>query len=275
VSEELITVTEGPNRLLTGAELAEKRDRLIAEAEAAELARSKAETAALLSDIASIAERNIGRFQGVPCGGSLDGLPKCTDAVWNACELSGLPSCPRQIRAFDEAREAAKLAERLTDAGIPRALIGDALAPKPTKATALVDDWLPGTGRLLVLAGLPGVGKSVAAAYAIRRYRGTWIRCSQIAKVQGFGAEHEQSRHRLKNTRLLVIDDLGAENNTDFSRSAVEELIADRYDDNVRTILTTNLDVKAFKAAYTGRICDRIAGEDAFEWIAGPSMRGK
>lgn len=259
---------------MTGAEIAEKRKRLIAEADAAQAEREKAETSEVLAHISSIAEAAIARFRDAPCGGSLEGLPRCTDAVERECKLSGEPSCPRQIRAFDESREAAKLTERLAEAGIPRALLEVALSPGPTLARTRVDDWLPGTERLLVLAGPPGVGKSVAAAYAIRRYRGTWVRASQIGKAQGFDGEAKALLYRLRNTRLLVIDDVGAENVTDFSRSALEDLVGERYDDGVRTILTTNLDAKTFKATYTARLCDRIAGEQAFHWVAGKSMRG-
>jgi DNA replication protein DnaC len=264
-----------PTRLpITAAELAEQRQRLIAEYDAAEAARDKAETAELLGHVSAIAEAAIARYREAPCHGELAGLPACTPWVWRNCALRDEPSCPRQIRAFDEARDAAHLEERLADAGIPKALLVDAMNPKPTKATAYVDDWLPSNRRILVLAGLPGVGKSVAAAYAIRRYRGRWAKASYIAKVQGFSQEHENARARLKETRLLVIDDLGAENNTDHSRSAIEELIADRYDEGVRTVITTNLDAKQFKAAYTARIRDRIIAERGYEWCDGPSLRG-
>lgn len=59
---------------------------------------------------------------------------------------------------------------------------------------------------------------------------------------------------------LLVIDDLGTEFSTTFTNSQFYNIINTRINNNLPTIINTNLDVDAIEKAYTPRILSRIIG---------------
>lgn len=67
---------------------------------------------------------------------------------------------------------------------------------------------------------------------------------------------------------LLVIDDLGAEMATPFSKSALYNLVNTRLLANRPMIINTNLTIKEIEARYTPRISSRlIGGFDAYKFI--------
>ena len=61
---------------------------------------------------------------------------------------------------------------------------------------------------------------------------------------------------------LLIIDDLGAEFITQFSVSALNNLINTRQNKGLSTIISTNLSAGELAAKYEGRIYSRIIGAD-------------
>lgn len=72
---------------------------------------------------------------------------------------------------------------------------------------------------------------------------------------------------------LLVLDDLGAERSTVWSREVIETLIRRRHDDIVPTIFTSNLDLSAIEKAFDDKIASRIAGTCAVIKLDGPDRR--
>lgn len=54
-----------------------------------------------------------------------------------------------------------------------------------------------------------------------------------------------------ENVRILVLDDLGKEYNTQFASSTFDELLRVRYDNGLPTIITTNLELSAFADKYS------------------------
>jgi len=58
------------------------------------------------------------------------------------------------------------------------------------------------------------------------------------AEMNGF---HGQSEDDSKNVRLLVIDDLGKEVDTEYNHAGIDELFRSRYDKALPTIVTTNV----------------------------------
>ena len=74
---------------------------------------------------------------------------------------------------------------------------------------------------------------------------------------------------------LLVIDDLGAEFNDSkgFFASLLDELIDARYSHKLATIVTSNLDLEAFKTRYGVRIVDRIREAGRFVGCGAESLR--
>lgn len=72
---------------------------------------------------------------------------------------------------------------------------------------------------------------------------------------------------------LLVIDDLGAEMATSFSKSALYNLVNTRLLANRPTVINTNLTMEEIETRYTPRISSRLIGSfDAYKFI-GPDIR--
>jgi DNA replication protein DnaC len=64
--------------------------------------------------------------------------------------------------------------------------------------------------------------------------------------------------HGLCKTELLVLDDLGSENITNWSQEKIFKIIDKRYTDSRSTIFTTNLSLNEIKATYEDRIFSRL-----------------
>lgn len=140
-------------------------------------------------------------------------------------------------------------------------------------------------GRILVLSGGPGCGKSTAAAVWV----GTAPPAGSLPLAPGsgqpmwlpFSSLQAVSRYRrdelapLERARRLVVDDLGSEylDNHGAFASLLDGLLVDRFGNLRPTVITTNLDATTFKARYGERIADRIRGAGRFVDVNGPSFR--
>lgn len=82
--------------------------------------------------------------------------------------------------------------------------------------------------------------------------------------------EHEQ---RIKNTPLLVLDDLGAEHTEGWVLTKVDAIIAERYNRCKSIIITTNLSADQLSKTYAERIIDRIRSTMTVVNFAGKSQR--
>ncbi len=256
--------------------LRERNERLRREADAAMFERDRAETEATIAAIAAVAERQLAAFRLLPCGGEVARVGACAEAFATECERRTTPSCPRQIIANDARNEAEAQHERLKISGVPQEVRDDLGAGfYATPATQAVDEWLVSGKRLLLLAGPFGTGKSVAAGYAIKRSPGRWMHASEIAKAAGF--KHEDRMAELQGARLLVIDEIGGEFNdaSGWGRAALTTLLLTRYAEKRRTIMTMNLDGKAWKTYADPRILDRLAGDGTVFGAVGESLRRK
>ena len=95
---------------------------------------------------------------------------------------------------------------------------------------------------------------------------------SQIEKEK-FTGENRGAYDAMIKSDLLVIDDLGAEMATSFSKSALYNLVNTRLLANRPTVINTNLTMKEIEARYTPRISSRLIGSfDAYKFI-GPDIR--
>ena len=72
---------------------------------------------------------------------------------------------------------------------------------------------------------------------------------------------------------LLVIDDLGAEMSTAFTKSVLYNLVNTRLLTRKPTIINTNLSMKEIEQRYTPRISSRFIGEYECKKFFGSDIR--
>lgn len=90
---------------------------------------------------------------------------------------------------------------------------------------------------------------------------------SKIEKEK-FTGENRGAYESMINCDLLVIDDLGAEMATAFTKSALYNLVNTRLLSGRPTIINTNLSMKEIETRYTPRISSRLIGSyDAYKFI--------
>jgi DNA replication protein DnaC len=142
---------------------------------------------------------------------------------------------------------------------------------------AVSEDFIPvhpeRYGQGLLLTGLPGRGKTTAAAAAACEVRRTgksvyftrWADFVQqsrdvygrLAKDVSSPEELSRTLHaldRVRNSFLVVVDAVGEERVTDtgFGTELLESLLRDRYDDGKPTVVTSNLTSSQWTNRYSG-----------------------
>jgi len=173
-------------------------------------------------------------------------------------------------------------------------------------------DFMGTWGKCLLLLGDPGVGKTFAAAAALRhdfyyrlrviepgqtftgpdnrKYRSSRLRLEAPAKEfhrfvylqkllnQYFDPARRPEALKTLTTPFLVLDDLGVEYLKDggMAESFLDELFYEREANRLTTIITTNLNAQQLTDRYSPRIIDRLRGGwgSAFV-IDGPSLRSQ
>ena len=56
---------------------------------------------------------------------------------------------------------------------------------------------------------------------------------------------------------VLILDDLGAENDSEWTRATLQELLSHRYEARLPTVVTTFIDMTQQSGAIASRLCDR------------------
>jgi DNA replication protein DnaC len=222
-------------------------------------------------------------------------------------KLDSDPVLREQIAKRIAEQEAEKEAERkrwvqscreadFAGSGIPRRLFSLVVQPDDTEAMRVTKAWHASGKTFLVLSGGVGVGKTVAAAYAVSLvppripvpgceeqfpsfFRsappGLFCKAREIATLSQFDAD---GWDRFHGAPLLAIDDLGAEalDEKGWALSAILGLLDRRYDDEARTVITTNLGVDGVRARYGkdgGRLFDRLKETADWAELGGASLR--
>ena len=131
------------------------------------------------------------------------------------------------------------------------------------------DQYPFGERRGLLLQGPPGVGKTHLAAAALKKLieRGfggrffdyqTLLQRIRDGYNAAAGTSDREAYRTALDAEILVLDDLGAHRATDWVYDTVTAIITHRYNENLATIVTTNLampeagDVQRYKDPATG-----------------------
>lgn len=176
-----------------------------------------------------------------------------------------------------------RLADRLLGAGVKAKYLEHALQPAPMPALEVARNWLAQPKMwALVLCGTTGTGKTVAGVWAMAetlREAGTVAsrRAFEIGRMPLYRSarERDEFKHLSSAVDLLLIDELGASSLTENGRGLLLELLSNRYEASMRTVLTTNLVGAPLQGLLGERIFDRLRDGGRVVDVSGQSMRGQ
>ena len=134
--------------------------------------------------------------------------------------------------------------------------------------------------------GSTGLGKTFLAACIAREVSNngwsvvydTAINILDAFERVKFGSnteEAEEYTEQVMSCDLLILDDLGTEMKTQFTISALYNIINTRLMKDKKTLLTTNLTLDELKERYTPQIMSRIEGEYTTLFFFGEDIRVK
>ncbi|QHF02425.1 ATP-binding protein [Pseudomonas asturiensis] len=165
-----------------------------------------------------------------------------------------------KARAWNVARDYVERFAENYDAGRCVMLLGQVGCGKTHLATAILQQ----TVRYFGTQGVTGLYTTASAI--IRSVKGTF----------GNPAKNESQVYAdLIAPHLLVIDEVGLQNGTDFERATLFEVINGRYEQLKPTIIVSNLNITDLKLSMGDRAVDRLRDRGGlvcvFRW---PSARG-
>ena len=159
------------------------------------------------------------------------------DATFETIEARGVPTELRgQVDAVRRYADAIGANVRHGNGLLLRGPVG---TMKTTLAVAVLRCWL-GRGGSARFLTMPSLVDNIFAAKSISQ------------------EEWNQFEKRLRQTPLLVLDDLGAEWVVGWVLTKVDAIIAERYNRRRATIITTNLSSADMRSRYTDRMIDRL-----------------
>lgn len=180
-----------------------------------------------------------------------------------------------QVREYQRATRARVWETTIAD-GWPAYRAATVEALSPAQSPARLAAWLSRpadapVGRMLVLAGTTGAGKTYAA-FALGNFaaaQGLAVRAwSHRGYLAALSVDDDREadwliRKRARDAGLLILDDFGAELRTDAPASEHKttetcELLSSRLAAFGKTIITTNLPSSALAVMFGGRIVSRL-----------------
>ena len=136
-----------------------------------------------------------------------------------------------------------------------------------------VMEWWKTATPIIFLSGTVGRSKTVAAAWAIARMGGAYLRAASMWRVFESYDDSEQTKYL--DARVLLLDDLGREKDTTQGLRHLETIVDDRRSRGRRTIITTNQDGAQIKKTYAdGRLWSRLKQDYVFRSDSGRDLRG-
>lgn len=185
------------------------------------------------------------------------------------------------IRRWESIGAATTRRELLEHSGVTRVLTEHGLAVvvedrcEHTRALGLVRSWLAGHTPLLALLGETDAGKTVAAAYALARTPGRYHELGGLMRHRraAFGGPDEMWRAAAA-AQLLVLDELGAEDDAGEAAAALHDLV-NRRQRGKRTLLIGNLDYPTWTARYDERTRSRLGEIGKLFRVRGEGLRAR
>ncbi|MCQ2425167.1 MAG: ATP-binding protein [Lachnospiraceae bacterium] len=139
----------------------------------------------------------------------------------------------------------------------------------------------------LLLIGGTGLGKThlsaaVAGTVIERGYDACCVTASELFGAfeserfnRSYNSDAPSSTERFFRADLLIIDDLGTELSNQFTNSVLCNLLNVRLNNELSTVVNTNLDPKDLKVRYDDRIFSRLLGEFITVPFLGSDVRRK
>ena len=151
----------------------------------------------------------------------------------------------------------------------------------PTAALVAVRGWrknrasLESPMTMLVILGETGRGKTVASLWLMAELGGVYVTAEELRRLsRSYGGRDRDDLDRLIKARVLVVDDVGTEQDEESAASAMFEVVNRRMGlARGWTILTGNLTTAQFQARYGERTTRRIHHQGAFVEVSGGDLR--
>jgi len=144
-----------------------------------------------------------------------------------------------------------------------------------------VINFNPETSENLLFMGSAGLGKThltlaIVSSVIEKGYLPIYGSAENLfacVEAEKFAGEGRGSYEAMLNCDLLVIDDLGAEMATQFTKSVLYNLVNTRILSRKPTIINTNLTMKQIEERYTPRISSRLIGNYEGQRFLGNDIR--
>lgn len=227
--------------------------------------------------------------------GYLDDAPVCAKCGGTGYEGNQMCSCLRELCRQEQKKELTSLLGSGRESfesfrlDVYSDLYDEKLGVSPRKlmqsnfniCRRYAQNFTPQAGNLL-FSGATGLGKTFLSACIARQVadRGysvvyeTAIRLFSDFESEKFGGEEQRglSRKYLA-CDLLIIDDLGTEMTTQFTISALYNVVNTRMMENRATIISTNLAPETLEGRYSPQIASRVLGTYRLLKFAGSDIR--
>lgn len=152
------------------------------------------------------------------------------------------------------------------------------------KSKAFASNIISGHGKEegnIVIFGAPGTGKTflthcVAGELIKHEKTCIYLTAPQLFDImRNFSLEHDNKPefNSLFTSDLLIIDDLGAENTSNFVISGLFRILNERSLQKASVMISTNLSLKELQSTYTERIFSRLIGSSDFLQLATNDIR--
>ena len=138
------------------------------------------------------------------------------------------------------------------------------------KCRAYVAEWADRPGRMVLLCGRPGAGKTHLACGILHalaesaQVDGVYVKVPTLLRriKDGFDQDDAPSQSEvvepLMTAGLLVLDEVGVQSGTDWERVTLFDLLNARYENRRSTVFVTNLTYSEFERVMGDRLVDRL-----------------